>query len=154
MEDLKDLKKQQRQFEEEVEAGQQPTAPQTKEMTIDILQGFHGLLRQTMDHVKNMDPNFKKSGLKRHQVIEIMACYEDLLSEKRRKAMQSTLDQFFKKKKPSLSVASASDEPQPGTSTGSYTRPNVLSLSPSPPLLLPLPPSSSSSSDVDDPDVF
>ena len=44
MEDLEDLEKQQRQLEEEVEAGQQPMAPQTKEMTIEILQGFHGLL--------------------------------------------------------------------------------------------------------------
>ena len=130
-EDLKDLEKQQRQLEEEVEAGQQPTAPQM-EMTIKILQRFHGLLHQTMDYMENTDPDFERSGLKRRQVMEIMAYYEDLLSGRRRKAMQSTLDCFFKKKKSSLPEASATNEPQPGSSTGGYTRSNVL-------LSLPLP---------------
>ena len=99
-EDLEDLEKQQCQLEEEMEAGQQPTVPQTKEMTIDILQGFHALLLQTMDYIENMDPDFDRSGLMRRQVMDVMAYYEELLSEKRRKAMQSTLDRFFKKKKP------------------------------------------------------
>ena len=81
-----------------MEAGQQPTAPQTKEMTIEILQGFHGLLHQTMDYMENMDPDLERSGQKRRQVMEIMAYYEDLLSE-RRKAMQSTVNtaSFFQK---------------------------------------------------------
>ena len=79
--DIEDLEKQRRQWEEEVEAGQQPTVPQTKEMTINILQGFHGLLHQTMDYMENMDPDFERSGLKRWQVMEMMAYYEDLLSE-------------------------------------------------------------------------
>ena len=92
---LKYLKKQRRQLEDEAEAGQQPTAPQTKEMTNDILQGFHGLLHQTMDYIENMDPDFERSGLKRRQVMEIMAYYEDLLSEKRRKRMQSTPGPIF-----------------------------------------------------------
>ena len=70
-----------------MEAGQQPTAPWTKEMTIDILQGLHGLLHQTMDYMENMDPDFERSGLKRCQLMEIMAYYQGLLSEKRRKAM-------------------------------------------------------------------
>ena len=60
--------------------------------------------------------------------------------EKRKKAMQSTLDRFFKRK-PSLPEASASDEPQPSTFIDDYTRPNV-------PTPLPF-----SSSDVNDPDV-
>ena len=70
-------------------------------------------------------------------MMEIMAYYEDLLSEKRRKVMQTTLDRLFRKKKSFLFEASASEEPltsnepQPGTSTGGYTRPNVPSLSPS-----------------------
>ena len=38
-EDLKHLEKQQSQLEEEVEAGKQPTVPQTKEMTIDNSPG-------------------------------------------------------------------------------------------------------------------
>ena len=91
-----------------------------------------------MDCIENIDPDFERSGLKRQQVMEIMAYYEDLLSEKRRKAMQSTLDHFFKKKKSSLPGSSATDEPltnyepQPGTSAGVYTLPNVPSSSPSP----------------------
>ena len=78
--------------------------------------------------------------------MKIMAYYEDLLSEKRRKAMQSTLDRFFRNKKSSLPKASAtdepltSDEPQPGTSTGRYTSPNVpSSLPPLSPPPVPLP---------------
>ena len=62
-----------------------------------------------MDYMDNMDPDFERSGLKRQQVMEIMAYYEELLSEKRRKAMQSTLDRFFKKKKSSLPEASGTD---------------------------------------------
>ena len=69
-------------------------------------------------------------------MMDIMAYYKDLLSEKRRKAMQTTLNHFFKEKKSFLPEASASDKPKPGTSTGSYTRPNApsssLSRSPSP----------------------
>ena len=76
-EDLDHLEKQRRQLEEEVEAGQQPTAPQTKEMTIEILQ----------DYMENMALNFEGYGLKRWQVMEVMAYYEDLLSEKRKKAI-------------------------------------------------------------------
>ena len=148
MEDLEDLEKQRRQFEEEVEAGQQPSVPQTKYMTIEILKEFNGLLHKTLDFMENMDLDFERSGLKRRQTMDIMAYYEDLLSEKRRKAMQTTLDRFFMKKKSFLLDASTSDEPQPGTSSGGYAHPNVpLSsplLSPSP-LPVPLP---SSSSDV------
>ena len=95
MEDLEDLEKQQHQLEEGVEAEQHPTASVTKQMTIEILQEFYTLLNQTMDYMENMDPNYERAGLNRRRVTANLAYYEDLLKEKKRKAMQSTLDRFF-----------------------------------------------------------
>ena len=48
-EELEDLEKQRRQLEEEVEAEQHPTAQQTKQMTVEILQGFYTLLNKTLE---------------------------------------------------------------------------------------------------------
>ena len=110
-------------------------------------------------HTTPPDPGVdcERSGLIKRKMLADAAYYEDLLSQKRRKAMQSTLDSWFKKKKPSSSEVPTSDkpevikepltsdEPQPSTSTGGYTPPN----DPSSQL-----PSSSSLSDVDDPDVI
>ena len=157
-EDLEELEKQRCQLEEKVEAGQQPAAPQTKAMMIEVLQGFYMLLHQTLEYLENMDPDCERSELIKRKMLADVAYYEDLLSQKRRKPMQSTLNSWFKKRKPSSSEAPTSnepqvieepltsDEPQPSTSTGGYTCPNVPL-----PSLLPL---LSSSSDVDDPDVI
>ena len=120
-----------------MEAEQNPTAPPTK-MMVKILQVFYGLLNQALDYMEEMDPDNEQAGLKRRRMVAQASHYEQLLYEKKRQAMQSTLDSFFKRKAP-LSQASVSDKPQPGTSTGGYTRPNVSSLS---------------SSDLDDPDVI
>ena len=105
-------------------------------------------LHQTLEYMENTDPDCEQSGLIKRKILAHAAYYQDLLSQKRRRAMQSTLDRFFKKDKPSSSEAPTSNEPQSGTSTGGYTRSNV----PSPPLLslLLLP----SSSDVDDSDII
>ena len=54
-----------------------------------------------------MDPDFERSGLKRRKIMDVVAFYDDLL-QKRRTAMQSTLDRFFKKKS-SAPDASARD---------------------------------------------
>ena len=124
-----------------MEAEQHSTAPQTKKMTIKFLQGFFGLLNEALDYMEEMDPDYKQAGLTRHRMLAEASHYEQLLYEKRREAMQSTLDNFFKRKAP-LPEASARDPPQPGTSTGGHTCPNAS---------LPLP---SSSSDVDDPDII
>ena len=75
-----------------------------------------------------MDPDCERSGLKRQKIMEVLAFYDDLLQKRRRNAMQTTLDRFFKKK--SSEASTNSDEPQPGTSTGGFTIPP----SPSPPL--------------------
>ena len=161
-EDLDDLEQQWRRLEE-LEAGQQPETPQRK-MTIAVLQEFFAMMTRTINFMENMDPDCKRSGLKRQKIMEVLAFYDDLL-KKRRNAMQATLDRFFKKRSSEASTTSdepiTSDEPQPGTSTGRFTIPPL----PSPPLetpprvsspelspLLPsLLPSSSSSSDVDNP---
>ena len=125
-------------------------------MTVKILQGFFGLLNQALDYMEEMDPDYERVGLRRHRMLAEAAHYEQLLYEKRREAMQSTLDSFFRRKT-SLPEASASnelitsdeppasEEPRSRTSTGGYTCPNVL---------MPLPPLSLSSSDVDDPDII
>ena len=83
------------QLEEEAEAEQHPTEPLTKQMIIDILQAFHSLLNQTMDYMGNIDPDYERAGLNRRRVMAVPAYYEDLLQEKSKKAMQSTLDSFF-----------------------------------------------------------
>ena len=147
MEELDELEKQRCQLEEEVEAEQHPTAPPMKKMTVKILQGVFGLLNQVLDYMEEMDPDYEQAGLTRCRMLAGASHYEQLLYEKRREAMQSTLNSIFKREA-SLPEASASnepltsDEPQQGTSTGGYTLPNVS---------LPLP---SSSSDIDDPDVI
>ena len=50
-------------------------------MTIEILQEFNRLLHKTLDFMENMGPDFKRSGLKRRQTMDIMAYYKDPLSE-------------------------------------------------------------------------
>ena len=119
-----------------MEAEQYPTASMTKQMTIKILQGFYTLLNKTLEYKEEMDPDYERSGVTRRRMLAAASHCEQMLYEKRRKTMQSTLDRFFKKKS-SLRETSASNEPHPGTSTGSYTHPHVTPLLPS-------------SSDVDD----
>ena len=147
-EDLEDMEKQRRQLEEEVETGQHPTTPPRKEMTIEILQDFFGSVHAMLDKMETMDPDFERSGLKRPQILDVVAFYDDLLQKRRRTAMQSTLDRFFKKESSSPDASTSSEEPQPGTSADGYTGPVVSPSSPPLPSLLP---SSSSSLDVDDP---
>ena len=59
-----------------------------------------------------MDPDCERSGLKRQKIMEVLAFYDDLLQKRRRNAMQTTLDRFFKKK--SSEASTTSDKPQPG----------------------------------------
>ena len=142
VEELDELEKQRLQL---VEAEQHPTAPVTKKMTVKIPQRFFGLLHQALDYIDQTNPDYKRAELTRRRMLAETAHYKQLLYEKRREAMQSTLSSFFKRKT-SLPEASASkepltsDKPQPSTSTGGYICPNVP---------MPLP----SSSDVDNPDV-
>ena len=148
MEDLEDLVKQRCQLEEEVEAGQHPTTPPRKEMTIEVLQDLFGSVHTMLDKMETMDPDFERSGLKRRQILDVVAFYNNLLQKRRRTAMQSILNRFFKKKSSTPDASTNSEEPQPGTSTGGYTSPVVSPSSPPLPSLLQ---SSSSSSDVDNP---
>ena len=74
-EDLEELEKQWRQLEE-VEAGQQPAAPQMKAMMIEVLQGFYTLLHQTLAYMENMDPDCEQSGLIKHKMLADAAYYE------------------------------------------------------------------------------
>ena len=90
-EEMEDLEKQRCQLEEDVEAEQHPTAPMTKQMTIEILQGLQLLLNQTMDYMENMDSDYEKAGLNRQRVMANLAHYKDL-KQKRKKPKQSTLD--------------------------------------------------------------
>ena len=151
IEELEELEKQWCQLEEEVEAEQQHlTAPPTKQLTVLILQCFFGMLSNMLDYLEKVDPDYEHVGLTRCRVMADLAHYKQMLFEKRRASMQSTINSWFKKKKPSHPEASATDEPhtsdkpQPGTSAGGYTRSTVSSLL----QLL------SSSSDVDDPNVI
>ena len=123
------------------------------------------MLNDTLDYLEEVNPDYELAGLARCRVMANLAHYEQMVSEKRRASMQSTLDSWFKKKKPSHPEASAtdepitseephtneepytSDEPQPGTSTDGYTRPKVSSP-------LQLPSLSLSLSDLDNPDVI
>ena len=70
-EELEELEKQWRQLEEEVEAEQHPTVPQSKQMTVKILQSFYGLLNQVLDYMEEMDPENERVGLvrRRHLVM-------------------------------------------------------------------------------------
>ena len=126
-EDLEDLEQQRSRLEEELEAGQQTEMPQRKEMTIKILQEFFASMTHSLDLMENMDPDCERSGLKRRKIMEVLAFYDDLL-KRRRNAMQTTLDRFFKKKSSEASTTSdepiTSDEPQPGTSKGRFTIPH------------------------------
>ena len=164
-EELDDLEQQRRRLEEEIESGQQPEMPQWKEMTIKLLQEFFASMSHSLDLMENMDPSCERSGLKRRKIMEVLAFYDDVLKKKRRTAMQTTLDRFFRKKSSGASITSdepvTSDDPQLGTSMGGFTIPPSLSPpletppcvsspAPSPPLPA-LVPSSLSSSDVDDP---
>ena len=158
-EDLEDLEQQRHRLEEEVEAGQQEETPQRREMTIPLLQKFLGMLNDALNVMEEIDPDCQRSGLKRRRIMEEVKFYEDLLQKKRRSAMQTTLDRFFKTS--STPASTSIDEPQPGTSTGGLTippspsppletPPRLPSSSPSPPLPA-FQPRSSSPSDVDDP---
>ena len=109
-EELDELEKQWRQMEEEVEAKQHLTAPITKKMTVTILQGFFGLLNQALDYMEEMDTDHEQAGLTRRRMLAEAAHYNQLLYEKRREAMQSNLNSFFRRKT-SLPEASASNEP-------------------------------------------
>ena len=139
-----------------MEAEQHPMAPSTmKQLT--VLQHFYGLINQVMNYLEEVDPDVEQAGLSRRKVMPDLAHYEQLLYEKRREAMQATLDAFFSRV--SLPEASASykphtseephtsdkppasDETQPSMSTDSFTCANVPS---------PLP----SLSDVDDPGIL
>ena len=137
IEDLEDLEKQRHQLEEELEAGQHPTTPPRKEMTIEVLQDFFGSVHTMLDKMETVDLDFERSGLKRRQILDVVAFYDDLLQKRRRTAMESTLNRFFKEKSSAPDASTSNEEPQPGASTGGYTGPVV---SPSSPLL----PSSSS----------
>ena len=90
-EDLEDLEQQRRRLEEELEAGQHPEMPQTKEMTITILQECFASMTHSLDLMENMDPDCERLGMKRRKIMEVLAFYDDLL-KKRRNAMQTTLD--------------------------------------------------------------
>ena len=107
-EDLEELDKQRRQFEEEVEAEQHPTAPLTKQLTFKILQRLLGIMNQGLDYLEEVDPDYERAGLTRCRVMVNLAHYVQLLYEKRREAMQATLDAFFRKA--SLPEASAEHE--------------------------------------------
>ena len=128
MEELDELEKQRRQFEEKVEAEQYPTAP----LTMKILQCFSGIMNQGLNYLEEVDPDYEWAGLMKRRVMANLAHYEQLFY-KRREATQATLNAFFRKA--SLPEASASDEPQtsdkpqPGAFTGGFTRPNVPSPS-------------------------
>ena len=62
--------------------------------------------------MEEMDPDYERSGITRCKMLAAASHYEQMLCEKRRKAMQSTLDRFFKKKKKSsFPEASGSNEP-------------------------------------------
>ena len=108
-EELDELEKQRRQLEKEVEAEQHPTAPVTKTLTLSILQRFFGTLNDTLNYLEEVDLDYKQAGLTRHKMLANAAHYEQLLLEKRREAMQATLDSFFRRKT-SLPEASASDD--------------------------------------------
>ena len=104
--DLEDLEQQRRWLEEELEAGQQPQTPQRKEMTITILQEFFASMTHSLDLMEIMDPDCERSGLKRREIMEVLAFYDDFLKKRRRNAMQITLDHFFKKKSSEASTTS------------------------------------------------
>ena len=112
-EELDELEKQWCQLEEEVDAEQHPTAPVTKKMTVKILQGFFGLLNQVLDYIEEMDPDYERAGLTRRRMLTEAAHYEQLLYEKRRKAMQSTLDSSFKRKNSQRLLPATSLSPAP-----------------------------------------
>ena len=101
MEELDELEKQWCQLEEEVEAEQHPTAPLMKQLTVPILQRFFGMLNDMLDYLEEVDPDHKRAGLTRRKVMAYLAHYEQVLFQKRKASIQSTLDSWFKKKKPS-----------------------------------------------------
>ena len=79
-----------------------------KQMTVKIQQRFYALLNQTMDYLE-VNPDVKRAGLARSKMSAVLAQYDQLLYEKRREAMQATLDPFFRK-------ASAAGNEEPPTS--------------------------------------
>ena len=141
-EELEDLETKRRQLEEEVEPEQYPTAPQPKQMTVTILQGFYGLLQKTLDYIRRWTQTMNGRDLRGNRVFKELSCYEHLLYEKRKAAMKSYLNSWFKKKL-SHPEASANDEPhnseEPYTSNAPqhststlHRRLNVPTPSPSP----------------------
>ncbi|KAK4316353.1 hypothetical protein Pmani_012482 [Petrolisthes manimaculis] len=63
-----------------------------------------------MDVLDTNDPNVERAGLTYRRVMQVVGCYKELLSEKRRDAHQTTLHAYFSSK------TSDSDESQPSTS--------------------------------------
>ena len=80
-----------------MEAEQHPTVPPTKQLTVPILQCFFGMLNDTLDYLEEMDPDYERAGFARRRVMADLAHYKQMLFQKRRVSMQSTLDSWFKK---------------------------------------------------------
>ena len=121
-----------------------------RHLTVKGLQRFFAIVNQATDHLVEIDPDVEWAGLMRRKVAADLKHYDQPLYEKRREALQVTLDAFFGKasfleasasnEPPSSNEPPASDEPQPSTSTDGCTYINIPS---------PLP----SSSDIDVSDV-
>ena len=116
-EDLLELEQHRLQEEAARENESRPPTPQ-RDLTVKLLKDFLAEINGSIQKIVENDPNMDRSNNMQRRVMSAVACYEELLRDKRQRIVQPTLHSFFSRSKsqPSHSRSITPDSTMSGPS--------------------------------------